>query len=187
MDKLSLGPKTLLYPMPTVLVGANVNGKPNYMTVAWSGIACGVPPMVSVAINHTRYTNKGIKENRTFSINIPSAKHVVETDYCGMSSGSRVDKSNIFETFYGKLKTAPMIRECPVSLECELHSSLDLGSHELHIGKIVDVYADRDCMTDEVPDIRKVDPIIFSSSQGNYWHIGEYLADGFSVGKGYKK
>ena len=93
--------------MPTLLVGANVKGKANYMTAAWSTGACMAPPMVCVAINKTRYTAKGIEENKTFSLNIPSAKHVVETDHCGLVSGAHEDKSKVFKSFYGKLKTAP--------------------------------------------------------------------------------
>lgn len=187
MDKVSVGAKTLLFPMPTVLVGANVGGKPNYMAVAWAGIACMAPPMVAVAINHSRHTNKGIHENKTFSVNIPSGKHVVETDYCGIASGSRVDKTQIFETFYGKARTAPLIRECPINMECELRHTLDLGSHELHVGEIIDVHVDNDCITDGMPDIKKLDPIIYAPGKSGYWHIGEFMAQGFSVGKEYKK
>ena len=35
MGKVALGPQTLIYPMPAMLVGANVNGTPNFMAVAW--------------------------------------------------------------------------------------------------------------------------------------------------------
>jgi flavin reductase (DIM6/NTAB) family NADH-FMN oxidoreductase RutF len=187
MDKTSLGPRPLLFPMPVVLVGANVGGKPNFMTVAWAGISNWVPPMVSVAINHVRHTNKGIKENKTFSVNVPSKEHIVEADYCGMVSGSRIDKSNIFETFYGKLGTAPMISECPVCLECRLHHIIDLGSHDLFTGEIVEVYVDNKCMTDGVPDIKKINPLIYSSSTGDYWGVGDFLGKGYTIGKGYKK
>ncbi len=36
--KVKLGAKNCLYPLPTTLVGANVNGKPNYITIAHVGI-----------------------------------------------------------------------------------------------------------------------------------------------------
>ncbi len=39
-----VGPQTLIYPMPALLVGANVSDKPNFMAVAWGGIANGEPP-----------------------------------------------------------------------------------------------------------------------------------------------
>jgi len=185
MDKVTLGPKPLLYPMPTVLVGANVGGKPNYMTAAWCGMACGQPPMIAVAINHARHTLKGIEENKTFSINVPSTKNAVEADYCGIATGTRADKSKVFENFYGKLKTAPMVKECPVSLECRLFNTMDCGSHALVVGEIVETYADKDMVTGGAPDIEKVDPIIYSN--GKYYRVGPYLTDAFSAGKAYKK
>jgi len=184
MDKVTFGPKPLLYPMPTVLVGANVGGKPNYMTVAWCGMACAQPPMISVAINHARHTLKGILENKTFSVNVPSAKYAVEADYCGIVTGTRVDKSKVFENFYGKLKTAPMAKECSINLECKLFNTLDCGSHALVVGEIIETYASSEATTAGSPDVKKVDPIIYSD--GKYFKTGEFLADAFSAGKAYK-
>jgi flavin reductase (DIM6/NTAB) family NADH-FMN oxidoreductase RutF len=111
MSKIKLGAQVLAYPMPAFLVGANVDGKPNLTTVAWGGIANGEPPMVAIALRHPRHTNKGIRQNRTFSVNIPSADLVKETDYCGIISGSKVNKLDAckFTVFYGKLGTAPLI------------------------------------------------------------------------------
>ena len=105
MAKLKLGPQALLYPMPALLIGSVVAGKPNFMTAVWGGIACGDPAMVSVAIRPTRYTLKGINENKSFSINIPDAKLVKETDYCGIISGSKADKAAVcgFKVFFGQL------------------------------------------------------------------------------------
>ncbi len=185
MDKVTMGPKTLMYPMPTVLVGASVGGKPNYMAAAWCSIACMAPPMVAVAINKARHTLKGINENKTFSINVPSTRQVVEADYCGITTGARVDKSRVFESFYGKLKTAPMIKECPVNLECKLFNTMDCGSHLLVVGEIVETYVAREAVAGDSPDIKKVDPLIYSD--GKYYRVGECLADAFSAGKAYKK
>ena len=69
MDKIQLGPKTLIYPMPVLVVGSNVNGKANFMVAAWGGIANGNPPMISVAIRAQRHTLIGINQNMAFSIN----------------------------------------------------------------------------------------------------------------------
>jgi flavin reductase (DIM6/NTAB) family NADH-FMN oxidoreductase RutF len=89
MEKIRLGPMPYMSVMPTVLVGADVMGKPNYMVAAWATVACMAPPMVCVAINKGRYTWKGIEENRTFSLNVPSVSQAVETDHCGLVSGAR--------------------------------------------------------------------------------------------------
>ncbi|HTX44099.1 MAG TPA: flavin reductase family protein [Methanocella sp.] len=185
MDKITMGPRPLMYPMPVVLIGANVGGKPNYMAAAWCGIACMVPPMVAVAVNHARHTLQGIEENKAFSINVPSVKQVTETDHCGMVTGTRADKSKVFENFYGKLKTAPMARECPVNLECKLFNTMDCGSHVLVVGEIVETYADKGVAPGGAPDIKKVDPLVYSD--GGYYRVGDYLTDAFSAGKAYKK
>src|SRR5512143_1054298 len=118
MSKTTLGPMPYISVMPTILVGANVRGKANYMTAAWATVACMAPPMVCVALNKARYTVQGIDRNHSFSLNVPAAGQVTETDHCGLVSGSQVDKSGVFTSFYGILKNAPMAAECPVNIEC---------------------------------------------------------------------
>ena len=189
MEKISLGPSTLVYPMPAFLVGANVNGKPNVLTVAWGGIACGTPPMVSLAIHHKRYTLKGIQETGTFSVNVPSRDMVEQTDYCGMVSGSKTDKISKcgFSIFYGKLLTAPMISQCPVNLECKMTQILDLGSHLLVVGEIVDTFTSEEYLTDGRPDVSKIDPLVYTSGCASaYQTLGEQLALAFKIGKVFK-
>ena len=73
MKKIKLGPKPLLYPMPPILVGAKVNGKPNFMTCSWCGLAGYKPPTITLALREVRYTMIGIRKNGTFSVNIPSS------------------------------------------------------------------------------------------------------------------
>jgi flavin reductase (DIM6/NTAB) family NADH-FMN oxidoreductase RutF len=143
------------------------------------------PPMMAIAINKVRHTEKGIVENNSFSVNIPAAKNALELDYCGINSGSKVDKSMVFESFYGKLKNAPLISDFPVNIECELRHTLELGSHNLHVGEIVDIYVAKDCMTGGIPDPNKIDPVVFAGQ--NYYHIGEMIGKAFSMGKGLKK
>lgn len=185
MDKVKMGPKTFMYPMPVVLIGANVGGKPNYMAAAWCSIACMAPPMAAVAVNHARHTLKGIDENKAFSINVPSVKQVVEADHCGITTGTRTDKSKVFKNFYGILKTAPMVEECPVNLECKLFDTMDCGSHVLCVGEIVETYANKEVVAGGTPGIKKVDPLIYSDSK--YYKVGDFLTDAFSAGKAYGK
>jgi len=177
---------TLLYPKPALLIGANVNGKPNFMTAAWAGIVNQTPPMLSVAIRRERYTYQGIEENQTFSINIPSEDQVTETDYCGLVSGMKNDKVAAcgFTVFYAKLKTAPLIEQCPVNMECRLVQKVDLKTHVLCIGKIEEVHINDDCLTNGKPDIEKVRPLVFASGvEYAYFSLGERIAPGFQAGK----
>ena len=186
MGKTTLGPQPLLFPNPAVLVGTNVDGKPNFATFAWAGIACGEPPVISVGIRHSRYTLKGIRQNMTYSVNIPSIDMVKETDYCGIVSGSKTNKAKDcgFNIFYGNLDTAPLIEECPVNLECEVLHILNLGSHALVIGKIIETHASDDCLTDGQPDILKIRPIIYSrGTSAAYNAVGENIGEPFEIGK----
>ena len=190
MSKVTIGARTLLYPLPAMLVGANVDGKPNFSTYAWCGIAGSTPPMISVSFQHRRHTLKGVKENGTFSVNIPSVELVKETDYCGLVSGRERDKvaDCKFSVFYGKLGTAPLISECPVNLECSAVHMLNLGSHMMVVGQIEEVHVTDSCLTDGEPDVEKIKPFLWATRPLNkYCAFGEPVAEAFRVGKELKK
>jgi flavin reductase (DIM6/NTAB) family NADH-FMN oxidoreductase RutF len=187
-NRVKIGARTFLYPMPTVLVGANVEGKPNYLTAAYCGIVNHQPPMLAVSLHKSHHTNPGIRENGTFSVNIPSTSMVKITDYVGIVSGNELDKSHLFENFYGTLGTAPMIAECPLNLECKLAQVLNLGgTNELYIGEIVETYTQEQFLTNGLPDIKKLDPIIFSMHDNRYWKVGDCLGPAWSIGKDFKR
>ncbi len=186
MAKINLGADAFLYPMPVTLVGTNVKGKPNFLTAAFCGIMNPHPPIIYVALNKAHYSNAGIKENRTFSVNIPSAEMVRVTDYCGLASGSDVDKSRLFRVFYGGLETAPMIQECPLNMECRMVQTLDFRMDEAFVGEIVQTYCDEDFLANGLPDVRKMDVMAFSLHDNHYWRLGEKLGKAWSMGKNFK-
>jgi flavin reductase (DIM6/NTAB) family NADH-FMN oxidoreductase RutF len=172
-----------MYPKPAVLVGALVKGKPNFMTIANCGVVGYDPPVISVSSYRSHYTNQGIRREKTFSVNIPSADMAALADYCGLYSGRKADKSKLFEIFYGGLKTAPLIAECPISLECRLVRTLKLHDEDVFLGEIKAIWADRRCMTRGKPDIKKADPLIYSTSDKKYFRIGREIGKAFSMGK----
>jgi flavin reductase (DIM6/NTAB) family NADH-FMN oxidoreductase RutF len=183
MEKVKTGAQTLLYPMPAVLVGAMVNDKPNFMTAAWCGIAASTPPAISVGLRRARYTFEGVEATGTFSINVPSAGQAQIVDYCGIYSGHRRDKSEIFQVEFGDLKTAPLIAECPVKHECKVIHTLDLNSHILFVGEIMESYVNEDCISDGKPDPAKIDPLIYCTGTTQYHRLGETVGKAFSIGK----
>ncbi|MHB1414840.1 MAG: flavin reductase family protein [Chloroflexota bacterium] len=186
MPKIQLDPGMFLIPMPVILVGAQVHGKPNYVSVAHCGIMNHQPPIISVALTKSHYTNLGIEETGTFSVNVPSAQMIEVTDYCGLVSGRKVDKSGLFAAFYGKMENAPMIEECPLNLECRVLQTLNFAWDKVYIGEIVAAYAEEGVLADGAPDIRKVDPAVLSLHDGNYWRIGEHIGKAWEIGKDYK-
>lgn len=185
MAKVKLGPRKLMVPRPVMLVGADVYGKPNFITIGGGGLADGEPPMISLPIRHHQYTLQGIMENRAFSINYPSLEQVQETDFCGMVSGREADKvaSCGFKIFYGKLAEAPLIEQCPVNMECKLMGMLNLGSHMMVIGEVTECHVNQDCMVDGKPDAKKINAMVFDAEQGLYLAFGDVVAKARSAGK----
>jgi len=183
--KATMHPDRLMFPRPTLLVGANIDGKANFMTVGGGGVANADPPMISVLIRHNRHTLKGVLQNLTFSVNTPSSDLVAETDYCGIVSGAEVDKASIckFTVFYGKLLTAPLIEQCPINLECKVAHILNLGSHALVIGQVEGTYVSEDCLTQGKPDVSKMKPLIYNHESGEYLAFGKVVAKAYSIGR----
>jgi flavin reductase (DIM6/NTAB) family NADH-FMN oxidoreductase RutF len=141
--------------------------------------------MATVAIRSSRHTHIGIEQNKTFSINIPSADLMKEADYCGIASGAKVNKVETckFSVFYGELDTAPMIEQCPINLECRVMHSLELGSHTLYVGRIEEVHASSDCLTDGKLDLEKVEPLVFLGEPLRQYHaVGQLQGKAFRIG-----
>lgn len=172
--------------MATTLVGANVEGKANFMAVAWISRVNLKPPMLSVAVAKKRHTRKRILENGSFSVCLPSLDMKEAMDYCGLVSGRKVDKSQLFDIFYGKLETAPMIAECPLNMECKLTETVELPTHGIFIGEIVAAYCEECFLTDGEADIRKINPLFLTMEDRRYWSFGEYVGKAWKDGRNYR-
>jgi flavin reductase (DIM6/NTAB) family NADH-FMN oxidoreductase RutF len=181
--KIKKKPYTALFPCPVVLVTCvDSAGKPNIITLAWAGTVCSEPPTVGLGIRPTRYSNKLIENSKEFVVNIPTAKILKETDYCGVTSGKDTNKfseTKLTQEKADKVK-APLIRECPVNMECVLNDKISLGAHDLFLGEIVQVHLDQDILDEKGNiDFAKADP--FTYNQGEYWSMHKKLgAYGFS-------
>jgi len=78
----------------------------------------------------------------------------------------------LFDVFYGKLDTAPMIRECPVCRECTLYRTVDFPEHDLFVGEIQET-----C----VQDGTKL--LLFDMAGKKYWSLGPERGACWNVGK----
>ena len=185
MEKIRIANNAFVYPMPMVVIGAVVDGRINYLAVAWVSRVNFNPPMIGIALGKTHYTNKGIREHKEFGINIPGTDLMKATDYAGIVSGSKQDKSELFESFHGELNYAPMIRKCPLTMECKLVTTVDLPSNELFVGEIVGAYTEDRYLTDEKPDIEKMRLFALTMPDNRYWRIGEFCGKAWSIGKDY--
>lgn len=173
-------------PKPVAIIGALTEGKPNFFTVA--DLCTTAYKRFIISSGKLHHTNKGIMENKAFSVNLPSNELIAKTDYCGIKSGKNVDKSNVFDVFYGEqLKNVPMIKNAPITHACELLKTVDFGdSHYLFIGEVIETYAHESCLIGNNPDIDKVKPFTWYSD--NYYrNLGEKAAQAYQIGKKLKK
>lgn len=187
--KRNLGPVNALYPSLTTIVGAVVDGRPNFLAIAHVGIMNhGQPQYLSFGINKRHFTNAGILEHKEFSVCIPTEDQVVETDYVGLVSGKNTDKSGVFELFSGVLPFAPLIKGCPVCMECRLSRVVDFETHDVFIGEIVATHADKAVLSEGGGiDIARVRPLLFDMASVKYWSLGPEVAQCWSVGKELKR
>lgn len=183
MGKVQVDFKRLRYPLPVTLVGAIVEGKPNFLTIGYFAVLSHLPPVVSVSLYKNHYTVNGIKKSSAFSVNIPSTDMVQKTDYCGIVSGRKVDKSNLFKSFYGQLNTAPMIEECPLNFECKLFQTIQNGDNLIFLGEVISIYANEEILSEGKPDIGAIDPLVLFGSAYRSWKFGREIAGTYKIGK----
>ncbi|HXZ37238.1 MAG TPA: flavin reductase family protein [Thermodesulfobacteriota bacterium] len=186
MDKIKIDNNAFVYPMPMVLAGAMVGDKPNFMAVGWVARVNFQPPMIGIALGKTHYTNEGIHKNQAFSVNIPGMDLIEKVDFCGLVTGKKTDKSRTFDVFYRELKNAPMIRECPLCMECRVVQGVDLPSNTLFIGQIMGAYAEERFLTDGQPDILKINPFTLTMPDNQYWTVGKLAGKAWGIGKNWR-
>jgi flavin reductase (DIM6/NTAB) family NADH-FMN oxidoreductase RutF len=178
---------TQLAPVPVVLVGCGdgSNFKYNCLTVAWAGTLSSNPPMVGIGIRPERYSRGLIESTGVFTVNMPTVAMAEKVDYCGVASGRDVDKFEKcgFTAIPGSKVAAPVIAECPISLECQVKHTLSLGSHILYVGEVAAVQVSSEFIDGKNHfDITKADLLAYA--HGNYLSLGEIVGTfGFSVKK----
>ncbi len=177
--KRSIGPQSILYPTPTVVVCTyDPEGRPNMMTAAWAGVACSSPAMVSVSLRAATYSHGNIAMRKAFTVGIPSEDQWREADHVGIVSGRDTLKFQTtgFKAVRSELVDAPVVVDFPMTLECELVQTHELGLHTQYVGEILNIQVDEGIMDDsDNVDIEKLRPIIFSPGAGVYHGVGKLL------------
>ncbi|GKT30785.1 flavin reductase family protein, partial [Aduncisulcus paluster] len=92
------------------------------MTIAWGGICCSSPPMLTISLRKATYTYGSIMERGAYTVSIPSVQHAAEADYFGMASGRDKDKFAVSGLTPGRsdVVDAPYVDEFPFIFECKV-------------------------------------------------------------------
>ena len=179
----AIGPTTLLAPVPAVMLSCRGTepgfDRDNLITVAWAGIVNSDPPMLSVSIRPSRHSYAQIVQSGVFCLNLVSRDMCRAADFCGVRSGRDVDKfretglhARTVEGF-----DAPAIGEAPAFLCCRVQQRIPLGSHELFLCAIEQVYA-RDDLFDADGSLHLERADLVAYAHGEY-HPLRPRAEGF--------
>lgn len=185
MDKVIIQKDLFCLPWAQTILGTHHQGKPNFMALDWLTRTNYQPAMLGICVSKRNLSHEAIHETGEFSINLPTVDMIEITDYTGIVSGKDVDKSILFKVFYGKLKRAPMISICPLTMECKLYKTVDLPTNSFFIGEIVDIYSEAKYLKDGKPDIEKIKPFLLTMPDNRFWAVGECIGhawmDGLSL------
>jgi len=185
MSKVKWNPGTLTAPLPPVLVSCRLGEKDNLITVGWTGIICSEPAKTYISVRPERYSYNIIKESGVFVINLPSSHIIRSIDFCGVRSGKDIDK---FQTCHLTKEEAfeidcPTVAESPVSIECKIFDTVELGSHDMFMADIVCVDVDERYI-DEKGKLHMEKCALAAYAHGSYYALGKKIGSfGYSVRK----
>lgn len=179
--KKQIGNAMALYPTPLVVVGAVVNGKPNWVLAGHVGIIGHDRVMVSLSKSH--YTNQGIKQTGKLSINIVDEALLPKADHAGCISGAKEDKATLFDCTMDD-SGVPMIKQAPVVMECTLDDIYLTEGFESFICKIDRTYAEESILNEAGKiDYRLLKPVLFQMPTYEYLRTGDVIGRCMSLGK----
>lgn len=186
--KTKLGPQRILFPLPTVLVVTGNMDNANIATIAWISLLSGKPPTLGISVGTKGFTGEQIIKNKEFSVNIATVDIIKEADMCGITSGKDIDKFE--KTGLVKMPAseiqAPIIKQCPLNLECKLIESKIVGTTNHFIGEIVETHIDTDKIKDIENwgsiDIEAFNPLIYISGAKEYRQMGKKVGDAYKIG-----
>lgn len=182
----NFGAKPILYPQPVFIIGSyDENGNPDAMNAAWGGLS--ESDEISLCLSAGHKTVKNILARKAFTVSMATADTVVACDFVGMVSGNQVaDKlaKAGFHTEKSAFVDAPIIKELPMAVECEL-ISYDPETCRM-VGRVVNVCAEESILTDGNIDPMKLRPITYDGMNHVYHVLGEKVGNAFSDGAALK-
>ena len=180
-EKQNIGSVLALYPKPMTVIGAEVDGKVNWLVVGHTGIIGHDRILVSMSKSH--YTNQGIMESKKLSINLVSREMLPKADYVGSVSGDSVDKSTMFEYHWGE-NGSPVIDDSPLTMECDVVDIYETKGFDNFICSIANTYAAPDVLDDNGKlDYTRLKPVLFEFPTYSYLATGEIIGKCLNLDK----
>ena len=183
----NFGAKPMCYPMPVYIIATyNADGTPNAMNAAWGGIS--EEQEITICVDSAHKTAENLMARGAFTVSMATESQLAACDYVGIVSGNKEPDKFAkagFHAVKSEFVDAPLIRELPMALECQV-ISYDTESCRL-VGRIVNVCAEESILGENGRvDVQKLRPITYDSMNHQYLVLGEAVGRAFHDGKSLK-
>ena len=128
------------YPEQVVIaIAKDKNGKANPVTLGWTMIVSGSPPMMAIGVAKKHYSVEAINHSKCFTIAFPSSQMAEAALFFGSKSGRDIDKFAEFDcpTEPAEEIDSVLLTDAVANFECTLESQVPTGDHFVFIGTIV--------------------------------------------------
>jgi len=128
------------YPEQVVIaIAKDKTGRANPVTLGWTMIVSGNPPMMAIAVASKHYSIETIRHSKCFTIAFPSSQMTDAALFFGSRSGRDTDKFAEFDckTEPAKDIDSVLLAEAVANFECTLESETVAGDHIIFVGKVV--------------------------------------------------
>jgi len=128
------------YPEQVVIaIAKDKAGRANPVTLGWTMIVSGTPPMMAIAVAKKHYSIETIRHSKCFTIVYPSSQMAEAALFFGSKSGRDVDKLAEFDckTVPARQIDSVLLADAVANFECTLDSEIEAGDHIIFVGKIV--------------------------------------------------
>ncbi len=170
MGKIIHDPTVIWFPSPVILVSCSDNNIDNIITIAWTGVICSRPPQISISLRPATFSHGLILKSQEFVINIPQESLLNSVKKCGSISGKNFDKWK--ECHFTKEKAqkvkVPLIKECHINFECKVVKTLELGTHTMFIGEVINIHISSEIVENSCI---KIPTLIYSPKGAQYGRV----------------
>lgn len=130
-------------PNALALVGSRSGDERNAMTTSWISQLSMEPVLIGIGVDNTAVTHRLITEGGSFTVNLwdsDDTRVFVKFSKPAVDDGDALNGRPVRSATTG----APVFDEAIAWLDCEVRHAIDLGTHTLFVGELVDAFINDD-------------------------------------------
>ena len=152
----------LVVPRPIAWISTlSVDGIGNLAPHSFFSVACASPPIVSwTSVGH-KDTLANVLATGEFVVNLANRSNLDAVNHSSAAFAAEDDEAQALGLTMepSELVAPPRVASSPASLECTLHSTIELGDSVLVLGTVVAITVDDNVLVDGHPEMARLEPL----------------------------